>query len=208
MTARFVIAYFADRESDATLAALRAAGAGEVIAVALDLGAGVPLAVQRDAALAAGALRCHAFDAREAFYRQVVLPALGARGGDGRAETRARATAFVIDRLREVAAIEHAEVIAPELVDVTLAAAARREGSRAEGLARLDIRFADRVPIAVNDVPMTVTEVMDCLETIARAPAVDVLQLAYETLDGASDGEVALQAERGQVTAAPVMAVA
>lgn len=206
MTARFVIACFADRESDAALAALAAARGGEIIAVALDLGGGVPLAAQRDVALAAGALRCHAFDVREAFWLEVLLPALAAGGADWRAQARARATAFVRDPLDEVAAIEQAVVIEPAMVDVTVART-HRANSPVEGRARLDIRFAGGVPISVNEVPMTVTEVVDCLETIAQAPAADVLQLAYQALDGASDGDVALHAERGQVDIIPVMAV-
>jgi hypothetical protein len=65
--------------------------------------------------------------------------------------------------------------------------------ARAAGPADLEIEFADGTPVAINRVPMTLTELMESVETISGIRAIDVLTLGYRELGDASDGRIALQ---------------
>ena len=198
MTIRIVVAYFGDEQSAASIAAFGTAPGSEVIAVAMDLGDGIPLNELRDGALAAGAMRCHALDVREEFVRDVILPALRARTVGAASVMGMLAASFLTEKLREIAEIEQAAMIAPEHSDIPMGApVARRTAGEP---ARLDIRFADGVPVAVNDIPMSLTELMECIGTIAGAPAVDVLRLAYQQLDGSDEGQVLLRIDNGHCT--------
>ena len=171
MTRRVVIACFGD-EPSAELIRCHATGA-EVIAVALDFGGAVTLAAMRDVALAAGATRCHAFDVREEFAREMLLPALRARAFvDPTDAFAALAPEFARRKLVAIAELENAGVISPDVVVVPSRPLTRPS---AEPL-HLNIAFdADGVPASINGVPMTVTELMESIETITGERAVHVL---------------------------------
>jgi argininosuccinate synthase len=199
MTNRFVLAYFGDRQSAASIAAL--ADQGEVVAVALDLGDGIPLNELRDGALVAGAGRCHALDVREEFLRDAILPTLRAHTvAEAGMAVSARAATFVTAKLQAIADIEEAVLIAPERRVFPMPASSRR--ATAGVPAYLDLRFAQGVPVAVNEIPMTLTELTECINTIAGVPASELLHLAYRQLDGAADGQVVLRVEDGQCAVA------
>ncbi|MBA3271995.1 MAG: argininosuccinate synthase [Acidobacteria bacterium] len=174
MNNRVVMAFFGDQESRA--AVQRLAPAADVIAVAFDLGGGESLDVLRDVAIDAGATRCHALDVREEFARDALLPALRARVFAEPSEAfAAMAGEFVAEKLRQIAVMENATVWRPGAVvcgpkSVTPAPVAPQ---------RLAISFSAGVPIAVNGIAMTLTELMDSVETITGESALTVLQREY-----------------------------
>ena len=199
MTDRIVFAYFGDEESAASIARARAAWR-EVIAVAFDIGACRSLNQLRLSALAAGATKCHALDVREDFLREVVMPALQV-GGDA-AESIAvsmRATSFANERLQIVAAIEQADMIARH--DPVPIETANRVAAAA-GSASLQITFTQGIPVAVNDVPMTLAELMESVQTISNASPLHVMRRAYAELELAGEGDVILHIEHGDTVAA------
>jgi argininosuccinate synthase len=171
---RVVLAFFGDPESRA--AVQRWSASAEVVAVALDLGGAVPLTELRDGALAAGAVRCHALDVREEFVREALLPVV--RSGvstDPAGVFGTIAVDFVATKLSDVATLENAAVVPPTgvtTVPKTVAAAPVPP-------TRLQIAFEAGVPVAVNDVPMTLIELMDSVETITGESALAVLQREY-----------------------------
>lgn len=204
MTSRIVLAYFGDQQSAASIAG--AADRGDAIAVALDLGDGIPLNELSDGALAAGAPRCHALDVREEFVRDAILPALRADTlTDAAPVVNALAASFVTEKLREMAEFEQATMIEPAGRNYALAPQARRP--TAGDAAELDIRFADGVPFAVNEIQMSLIETMDCIHTISGIPAIEVLHLAYQQLDGAGEGQVVLRVQSGRCTVASTAVV-
>ncbi|MGE3704753.1 MAG: argininosuccinate synthase domain-containing protein [Vicinamibacterales bacterium] len=75
---RIVLAFSGGLRPLAAIPWLRATHRADVIAVIVDLGHGRALEAVRDRALAAGAVRAHVVDAREAFARDFVLPSLRA----------------------------------------------------------------------------------------------------------------------------------
>ena len=75
---RAVLAYDGGFDAAAGIARLKAETGAEVIVVTMDLGQGYVLEDLRDRALAAGALRAHVLDVREAFATNYVLPSLKA----------------------------------------------------------------------------------------------------------------------------------
>ena len=171
MTRRVVVACFGDEESTGGIQH-HAAGA-EVIAVAFDFGGAVTLGAMRDVALAAGATRCHAFDVREEFAREMLLPALRARAfADPTDAFATLAPEFVKRKLMEISELEGGVAIAPDAVVVSSRPLTRPS---AEPL-HLDIDFdADGLPASINGVPMTVTELMESIETITGERALHVL---------------------------------
>ncbi|MEZ5418556.1 MAG: argininosuccinate synthase [Vicinamibacterales bacterium] len=82
----------------------------EVVAVAVDLGHDDGLDALRDAALAAGALRCHVVDRRDALAEGVLWPALraGALVAPGAPIHTALSMPVVAEAIAEVARFEHA----------------------------------------------------------------------------------------------------
>lgn len=177
----------------------------EVVAVAVDLTEPGLLEPVRQQALAAGAARCHAMDLSEEFARECVIPALAARVpiGEASAFLQALAEPFVSAKLREIAAIEGGTATC---APVAAALTPRRTRPVPETPASLVITFDDRVPVAVNGIPMTLTEMMDSIELIAGMPAVSVLDVAYAELDRAPAGPVALRCHRGEVAIMPMAA--
>ncbi len=86
----------------------------DVVAVAIDLGGGLALEDVRDAALAAGARRCHLVDKRDALAEGTLWPALraGALGAPGAPIHTALSMPVVADVVAEIAAHEGATAIA------------------------------------------------------------------------------------------------
>lgn len=174
MNNRVVLAFFGD---GASIAAVRQwSSSAQVIAVAFDLGGGVPLDELRDGALSAGAVRCHCLDVREEFARDALLPAIRARVfADPADALSAMALDFVSKKLREVAAMEKATVVALQ----HNVPPARFVAPCPVPPRHLAIEFADGVPVAVNGIPMTLTELMESVETITGESALAVLQRQY-----------------------------
>jgi argininosuccinate synthase len=191
MNNRIVLAYCGDPESSNVIPQLARDHDADVIAVALDLGNGPPLGELRDAALAAGATRCHALDLREEFARECIVPAL--RAGvfaDADAAIASFAHDFVARKLADIAEIEQAAVVP---LDLEFESKRATPAARAAGPADLEIQFADGTPVAINGVPMTLTELMESVETISGTRAIDVLTLGYQQLGDASDGRISLR---------------
>ena len=203
MTKRSVLAFLGDRESTAAIARLRAR-ATEVIAVAIDLGGGPPLGELHIAALQAGATRCHVLDVREEFLRSVLLPAL--RTGRFTSDSHVRgqhAVEFINEQLRTIAEIEDATLVerrGPVSIEQGTAAPVA-------GPALLELSFSRGVPVAINDVAMTLTELMESVETIAGASPLDLIRRAYRGLPSCGDGEIVIRIENG-CYAVPAAAVA
>jgi argininosuccinate synthase len=183
----------------------------EVIAVALDLGAGPGLRQLHDSAIAAGAARCHALDVREEFARECVLPAIDAETlTDGVDEVNARAREFVAKQLAAVAVLEgDTDVVPPTKACFVGPHSATRSASLDQS-AQVDIAFEDGVPISVNGIPMSPVEVIDSLGTIGAAHGVNrahaalrALQAAYHALCFAArvrNGCASLEIFKGRIS--------
>lgn len=169
---KVVVACFGDQESAAAIGRLLARGV-DVIAVAFDFGGAVSLTDMRDLALAAGAVRCHALDVREEFAREILVPASRSTlFGDPAGALAGLAAPFVAGKLQEIAAAEDATCLLPERVHVPCRPVARP----AVDPLYVNIRFEDGMPVAINGVDMTLTELLDSIETITGEPALAVLQ--------------------------------
>jgi len=171
MTSKVVMACFGDRES--TAAIQQWTQNADVIAVAFDFGGAVSLNDMRDLAIAAGAVRCHALDVREEFAREILVPA--SRSGlftDAAAAIPGLAAPFVAGKLQDIAFAEQAICVLPDHVHVV-----RRPVVRpAVHPLYVNIRFEEGVPVAINGVDMTLTELLESIETITGEPALAVLQ--------------------------------
>lgn len=114
MTDRIVLAYAGGLRASAAIPWLVGAYGAEVVTLTMDLGQGCDLEEIRDLALAAGAVRAHVLDVREAFARDFVLPALQAgalyQGRDPMAA--ALGQPLIAKTLLEVASIEQATAVA------------------------------------------------------------------------------------------------
>jgi argininosuccinate synthase len=199
-----VVAYFGDRDSPSQLADLAASHDAPVIAVVLDLGGGPTLAELRASAMAAGALRCHAIDVRDDFVDAVIVPAAKqASVGDDRATLDALARDFVSRHVHQVAEIEHGR---PAAIDRS-AGWSRAVTVRSIEPVNVSVKIGGGEPIAVNDVPMTPSELVESLETICGLPAVEVLRVVFSELGGASDGLILLHVEHGACTPQSTVAV-
>jgi argininosuccinate synthase len=194
MSRRVVLAWFGDRHSMAALAAASRRTDVEAIAVVFDIGRGPSLAGLKDAALACGAVKCHALDVREEFAREVTIRAFQEDLSEGlRPRITWLAERLITQKLAEIAALERADVVHAALPESIV------EGSPIRSLstepACLDLRFAHGEPIALNDIPMSLPELIDSLETITGLAATEVLALAYRELGAVRDGHVVLLAE-------------
>lgn len=170
---RVVVVY---RDDESSNAAIRAwAAHAEVVAVVVDLwGHRAPLAAMRDAALAAGATRCHVIDGADDFLRHHLLPALRARTfPDPHEAYRAAALAFLERQEERLAAMEGA---VPVSTDGVPAVPAAHTHARA---GRVDVAFADGLPVSVNGVEMALTELLESVETISGESALHVLDREY-----------------------------
>jgi argininosuccinate synthase len=171
MTSKIVVACFGDQAS--TAAIQQWAQDADVIAVAFDFGGAASLNELRDLAIAAGAVRCHALDVREEFAREILVPASRSPlFTDAAAAIPGLAAPFVAGKLQEIALAEQAMCVLPDHIHVV-----RRPVVRPAVSPRyVNIRFEDGVPVAINDVDMTLTELLESIETITGEPALAVLQ--------------------------------
>jgi argininosuccinate synthase len=93
----------------------------EVTTITLDIGQGRDLAELRARALACGAVRGHAIDARDEFARDVLLPSIHAPHTDGaRPAIATLPRPFIAKKLVEIAGIEGAVSVAHGSADRTL----------------------------------------------------------------------------------------
>jgi argininosuccinate synthase len=194
MTRRSVFAFLGDTESIDAIARLRTTST-EIVAVAVDLGGGLSLGELHSAALQAGATRCHALDVREEFLRSIVLPALrtGWFAGDPLVESDL-VVRFVNDQLRTIAEIEGASIVerrGPVSIQ-------RRMPAPVAGPVLLELAFSRGVPVAVNDVVMTLTELMESIQTISGLPPFVLIRQAYSELPRSGDGEIAMRIDNGR----------
>lgn len=107
---RVVLAFAGTPEDTCAIPWLTAQHDAEVVAVTLDIGQDGDPGATRERALAAGALRAHVVEAREAFARDCVLPAV--RGGAFHAASHALACPLIARILAEVGRIEGATAFA------------------------------------------------------------------------------------------------
>ena len=86
----------------------------EVVTVSLDLGQGEDLDAVREASLAAGAVRAHVMDVRDALALEFLLPALKACGAQqgGVPLSRELRLAAIVKSLVEIAGMENATFLA------------------------------------------------------------------------------------------------
>ena len=203
MKQRIVLAYSGSAESTSAIRTLADQHRAEVVTLTVDVGQGAVQQV-RDRALAAGAARAHVIDAREEFARGYALPALQAgvaEGGWGQL-IRSLSLPLVNTKLHDIAAIEKATIATdapPHVTDASLLGRivtgekyvlTKSPSQAGEAAAVVEITFAGGVPVAINDVSMRLTELIEILSIIAgehgvgriedvEAPAAVVLQAAF-----------------------------
>lgn len=172
MNKRLVVGCFGDAASIDLIA--RHAATAEVIAVVIDLSGALTPGDARDAALAAGAARCHVLDVREAFLRDVIIPALpDADPADVTSLFLELAPGYVTSRLRDIAGLENADW-APVSLDAIRAMTAAQPRT-VVAPSHLDITVHEGVPTAVNGVELSLAELVDSLEVITGQPALPLL---------------------------------
>jgi argininosuccinate synthase len=181
MKQRIVVAYSGSVAATAALRALVQQHPGDVVAVSVDVGQSSELEQVRDAALACGAVRAHVLDARDEFTRAYALPALQAGVDPGGWVPLIRTTGetVVAAKLREVADIEQAAVhpaieshgpdenILGRIVSDDVYRLTRSGASAPDRPAVVELAFEQGVPVAINEVPMPLTELVESLAIIA-----------------------------------------
>jgi argininosuccinate synthase len=262
-----VLAYSGGFASSTAVHWLAETCGADVVTVTLDVGQGDDLAVLRSRALACGARRAHAMDARDELVREFLLrritrDPLAEGGGVPIAELT---PPLIARRLIEVAGIEGASVVAhasgDESIDACLRAldssvqilAPAREWkmdaaqlsayARARGVppthtsdplcrieqnlwgrtisfresegrpelssiealtesARVDIRFENGDPVAINEVPMAAVELVEILALIAGRHGIGRLEHRRDgyTVVYDAPAAIALQAARTAMT--------
>lgn len=248
MTPVIVLADDGEFDVRHAVAALRRAPGLDVVTMTVDIGQSRDVRATRDAALAAGALRAHVFDAVDDFVRGCVLPALQSSSAPVPvlASRATLAYPIIAARLVEVAQMERARIVAHGggddlsaairqldaslqvlTIDVaggsalrptvrTTTVAARHllqrpvcDPARARGVAaNIEIQFDESIPVAINGVALTLTELLESLSLIggehgighsepAHAPGAVLLDAAYRALDQRS-GVVRIELLDGQ----------
>ena len=189
MATHLLTASFGDEASNAQISRLARTPDTMVIAVALDIGGGPSLSAISASGLAAGAARCHALDVRDDFVRAVLLPSAKCADVERDAIYDTLAAAFVANIVHTVAALEQGMA-----VDLERGGGWRRAVRRATtaGTATLALKIAGGEPVALNDIPMTLSELVESVETIAGLPAINVLSVAYTQLGDKGDGVILL----------------
>lgn len=111
---RIVLAYSGGLETSVAIPWLAERFGAEIVAVALDVGQERELEEVRARALAAGAIRCHVVDVREAFAKDHVLPALlaNARYEDQHPMATALSRPLIARTLVDIARMERAGAVA------------------------------------------------------------------------------------------------
>jgi argininosuccinate synthase len=111
---RIILAYSGGLETSVAIPWLADRYGAEIVAVTLDLGHEPHLEEVKARALAAGAVRCHVIDVREAFMQEYVLPALlaNARYEDQHPMATALSRPIIAKTLVDIARMERAGVIA------------------------------------------------------------------------------------------------
>ena len=113
MRERVVLAYAGGLASSMAIAWLNETEGLDVITVTLDIGQGRDLAELRARALACGALRAHAIDARDDFARDVLLPSLHTQRDDlPQAAIASLPRPFIARKLVDIAGLEGARLVA------------------------------------------------------------------------------------------------
>jgi len=240
---RIVLAYSGSPAASAAIHQLAAVHASDVVTLTLDLGAGGEVQEIHERALALGAVRAHVLDVREEFADEYLLPALQAgalRGGGDTIEALARP--LVAKKLVEIARIERAAAVAhnappdagldtliralspevqvigvPKASAAAIAVAPRKPSAGVDNGADVEITFDRDVPVAINGVPMSLTELIESLTVIATqhgitadegfagAPAIVVLQAAFNArIREETTCVVRLRLQHGVTTAAVV----
>ncbi len=186
---KIITAYLGTGEERAVIRRLSERDEVEVIAVALDVGAGHGLRELHDEARAAGAVRCHAFDAADEFARTCLVPAIHVAHERGDDIVDAAAREFIARKLLEVASLEGTTEVQIWERFALGGTPRRASGSTPDRAARIEVEFENGVPVSVNAIPMSAAEVMDSLATIAAAhgltgarAALRVLQAAHAAL--------------------------
>jgi argininosuccinate synthase len=193
---RIVIACSGSSESLAAIPRLASAFDAEVVTLTLDIGQSRELEGVRQAALAAGAVRAHVLDAREEFARECIVAL--------QQEHTPTVRALIARKLDEVAHIEGATAVVHAGVDDDVEATLWERSPGKPELnepARLEIAFERGLPVSVNGVPMTLTELIESIATIADAPPAAIFQAAHEALgdaSSASEATVCLELFKGQ----------
>ena len=224
---RIVFACSGSARSLAAIPRLASAFDADIVALTLDVGQAAELETIRQAALAAGAVRAHVLDAREEFARHCIASsreehapdarpliarkllevalietaAAVAHAGDEADHAEIETAARGIDRSIQVIAAHAGEGDVSGAVHTTLWERSPQTPERNEP-ARLEIAFERGLPVSVNGVPMTLTELIESVATIAAAPAAVVFQAAHEALGAdaarASGATVCLELFNGQ----------
>ncbi len=180
-TSRRVVAYSGSAGATRVLQSLVARGGAEVVTLTLDLGQCAEMGQVRDAALAAGAVRAHVIDVREEFARDHLLPALaaGVEEEGWLPLVRSLARPLVAAKLREIAGIEEAAIVeSADAYDLEVSIAGRvvidggyrltkSAAAAPASAAEVVVRFDGGVPVAINDVALPLTELIESLATIA-----------------------------------------
>ena len=193
---RIVVACSGSSKSLAAIARLASTFDAEVVTVTLDIGQSRALESVRQAALAAGAVRAHVLDAREEFARDCIVAL--------RQQQAPTARPLIARKLVEMAHIEGATIVPADGDDDVESTLWERSPGKRElnEPARLEITFEDGLPVSVNGVPMTLTELIESVATIAKTPAAVVFQAAHEALGAgaarASGATVCLELFQGQ----------
>jgi argininosuccinate synthase len=225
-TTRIVFACSGSAGNLAAIPRLASAFGADVVALTLDVGQARELEGVRQAALAAGAVRAHVLDAREEFARHCITSSrddhspdarpliarklvevaliegatASAHGGDGDDHAAIEAAARAFGSVRVIAAGTGAADV-NHGVETTLWERSPSTPDLDEP-ARLEIAFERGLPVAVNGVPMTLTELIESVATIAAAPAAAVFQAAHEALgaeaSGATGATVCLELFKGR----------
>ena len=225
-----VLAYSGSPATSAAIRWIAEKYAADVVSLPLDLGAGGELQEIHERALAIGAVRAHVIDVREEFADGYLLPALQAGAlNPGAATLEALARPLIAKKLVEIARIERAMTVAHGAaadsgLDTLIHALApglrvvgRSEGPTADNGADVEITFDHDVPVAINGVPMSLTELLESLTVIAMqhgfagakdvvaAPAIAVLQAAFNARDREETTcVVRLKLQHGATTATAV----
>jgi len=243
---RIVLAYSGSATTSAAIRGLAQEYAADVVTLTLDLGAGGELQEIHERALSIGAVRAHVIDVREEFADGYLLPALQAGALNGGGNTfDALSRPLVAKKLVEIARIERAiavahgaapdsgidtliHAVAPDMrvlggshapVPGPMPAAVSRTHGPAgpDNGADVEITFDRDVPVAINGVPMSLTELIESLSVIATqhgitasdafagSPAIVVLQAAFNARRRQETTcVVRLKLQHGATTAAAV----